>query len=92
MHRLIAKQIAKATDATGAVDITQLAALVGGAYDEFDRDRRRTRPLDVPDRSRKSTPKPAISSSSSPIARPSCRRESETSRRRTSALTSPSTI
>ena len=42
MHRLIAKQIAKATDATGAVDITQLAALVGGAYDEFDRDRRRT--------------------------------------------------
>ena len=42
MHRLIAKQIAKATDATGAVDIDQLAALVGGAYDEFDRDRRRT--------------------------------------------------
>jgi hypothetical protein len=42
VHRLIAKQIAKATDATGAVDITQLAALVGGAYDEFDRDRRRT--------------------------------------------------
>ena len=42
MHRLIAKQIAKATDATGAVDIDQLAALVGSAYDEFDRDRRRT--------------------------------------------------
>jgi diguanylate cyclase (GGDEF)-like protein len=42
VHRLIAKQIAKATDATGAVDIDQLAMLVGGAYDEFDRDRRRT--------------------------------------------------
>ena len=42
MHRLIAKQIAKATDATGAVDMDQLAMLVGGAYDEFDRDRRRT--------------------------------------------------
>jgi len=42
VHRLIAKQIAKATDATGAVDIDHLAALVGGAYDEFDRDRRRT--------------------------------------------------
>jgi diguanylate cyclase (GGDEF)-like protein len=42
VHRLIAKQIARATDATGAVDIDQLAALVGGAYDEFDRDRRRT--------------------------------------------------
>jgi diguanylate cyclase (GGDEF)-like protein len=42
VHRLVAKQIAKATDATGAVDINKLAALVGGAYDEFDRDRRRT--------------------------------------------------
>jgi diguanylate cyclase (GGDEF)-like protein len=42
VHRLIAKQIAKATDATGAVDMDQLAMLVGGAYDEFDRDRRRT--------------------------------------------------
>ena len=42
MHRLIAKQIAKATDATGAVDMDQFAMLVGGAYDEFDRDRRRT--------------------------------------------------
>ena len=42
MHRLVAKQIAKATDATGAVDMNKLAVLVGGAYDEFDRDRRRT--------------------------------------------------
>ncbi len=42
MHRLVAKQIAKATDATGAVDLSKLVVLVGGAYDEFDRDRRRT--------------------------------------------------
>ncbi len=42
MHRLVAKQIAKATDASGAVDMNKLVALVGGAYDEFDRDRRRT--------------------------------------------------
>jgi diguanylate cyclase (GGDEF)-like protein len=42
VHRLVAKQIAKATEATGPVDINKLAALVGGAYDEFDRDRRRT--------------------------------------------------
>jgi PAS domain S-box-containing protein len=42
VHRLIFKQIAKATDATGAVDINKLAALVGSAYEEFDRDRRRT--------------------------------------------------
>jgi len=41
VHRLIAKQIAKATDAAGAVDIDKLAELVGSAYDEFDRDRRR---------------------------------------------------
>jgi diguanylate cyclase (GGDEF)-like protein len=42
VHRLVAKQIAKATDATGAVDLNKLAVLVGSAYDEFDRDRRRT--------------------------------------------------
>jgi diguanylate cyclase (GGDEF)-like protein len=42
VHRLVVKQIAKATDATGAVDLDKLAALVGGAYDEIDRDRRRT--------------------------------------------------
>jgi diguanylate cyclase (GGDEF)-like protein len=42
VHRLILKQIAKATDATGAVDVNKLAVLVGSAYEEFDRDRRRT--------------------------------------------------
>ncbi len=42
MHRLVAKQIAKATDATGAVDMSKLVVLVGGAYDEFDHGRRRT--------------------------------------------------
>jgi len=42
MHRLIVKQIAKATDAAGVVDIDALAELVSNAYDEFDRDRRRT--------------------------------------------------
>jgi diguanylate cyclase (GGDEF)-like protein/PAS domain S-box-containing protein len=42
VHRLVAKQIAKATDVAGAVDMSKLVALVGGAYDEFDRDRRRT--------------------------------------------------
>jgi diguanylate cyclase (GGDEF)-like protein len=42
VHRLIAKQIAKATDATGAVDIDKLVELVDSAYEEFDRDRRRT--------------------------------------------------
>jgi diguanylate cyclase (GGDEF)-like protein len=42
VHRLVAKQIAKATDAAGEIDLNKLAALVGGAYDEFDRDRRRT--------------------------------------------------
>jgi len=39
---LVAKQIAKATDATGAVDMSKLVVLVGGAYDEFDHGRRRT--------------------------------------------------
>jgi len=42
VHRLIAKQIAKATNAAGAVDIDKLVELIDGAYDEFDRDRRRT--------------------------------------------------
>ncbi len=42
MHRLIAKQIAKATDAEGNVDIDKLVALVDAAYEEFDRDRRRS--------------------------------------------------
>jgi PAS domain-containing protein len=42
MHRLVAQQIAKATDASGAVDIERFAELVAGAYAESDRDRRRT--------------------------------------------------
>jgi diguanylate cyclase (GGDEF)-like protein len=42
VQRLIAKQITKATDANGNVDIDKLAELIGSAYDEFDRDRRRT--------------------------------------------------
>jgi diguanylate cyclase (GGDEF)-like protein len=42
VHRLIAKQIAKATDSEGRIDIDRLAEVISGAYDEFDRDRRRT--------------------------------------------------
>jgi diguanylate cyclase (GGDEF)-like protein len=42
VHRLIARQVAEATDATGAIDVAKLVALVQGAYDELDRDRRRT--------------------------------------------------
>ena len=42
MHRLVIQQIAKATDAAGKVDIDRFADLVSRAYDEFDRDRRRT--------------------------------------------------
>jgi hypothetical protein len=38
VHRLIANQIAKATDAAGVVDVDKLAALIDSAYDEFDRD------------------------------------------------------
>jgi diguanylate cyclase (GGDEF)-like protein len=42
VHRLIAKQMTKATGAAGTVDIDRLAELVSSAYEEFDRDRRRT--------------------------------------------------
>jgi diguanylate cyclase (GGDEF)-like protein len=42
VHRLVTQQIAKATDATGKVDVDRLVDLASGAYDEFDRDRRRT--------------------------------------------------
>ncbi len=41
MHKLFARQLAKATDASGTFDIARLADLVGGAYDELDRNRRR---------------------------------------------------
>ncbi len=42
MHRLFAKQLAKATDQTGTVELPQLSKLVVAAYEEFDRDRTRT--------------------------------------------------
>jgi diguanylate cyclase (GGDEF)-like protein len=42
VHRLFAHQIAKATAETGSLDVERLCELVGGAYDELDRDRRRT--------------------------------------------------
>ncbi len=42
MHRLVIQQIARATDAAGNVDIDRFADLVSLAYDELDRDRRRT--------------------------------------------------
>ena len=42
MHRLLAKQIRQATDESGQVDLTKLGELVSAAYEESDRDRRRT--------------------------------------------------
>jgi diguanylate cyclase (GGDEF)-like protein len=42
VHKLLAQQIAKATDNNGAVDLETLSELVADAYEEFDRDRRRT--------------------------------------------------
>lgn len=42
MHKLLAKQLAKATGPTGSVDLEKLTGLVAAAYEEFDRDWRRT--------------------------------------------------
>jgi two-component system sensor histidine kinase HydH len=42
MQRLFKRQLAKATGASGEVDIAMLAELVVAAYEEADRDRRRT--------------------------------------------------
>jgi len=42
MHRLLAQQLSKATDAAGTVDVARLCDLVSSAYDESDRDRLRT--------------------------------------------------
>jgi diguanylate cyclase (GGDEF)-like protein/PAS domain S-box-containing protein len=42
MHRLLARQIRQSTDASGQVDMTRLGELVSAAYEESDRDRRRT--------------------------------------------------
>ncbi len=42
MHKLLAQQVAKAKDEAGSVDLTRLCGLVAAAYEESDRDRRRT--------------------------------------------------
>ena len=42
MHRLFAQQVGKATDEAGSIDLHKLAELVTAAYEDFDRDRRRT--------------------------------------------------
>jgi diguanylate cyclase (GGDEF)-like protein len=42
VHKLLAQQIVKATDETGSVDLEKFSALVAAAYDDLDRDRRRT--------------------------------------------------
>jgi diguanylate cyclase (GGDEF)-like protein len=42
VHKLLARQFAKATAPTGEVDLDELARLVAAAYEQADRDRRRT--------------------------------------------------
>jgi diguanylate cyclase (GGDEF)-like protein len=42
VHKLLAQQVAKAKDEAGSVDLTKLCGLVAAAYEESDRDRRRT--------------------------------------------------
>lgn len=42
MHKLLARQIAKATDEAGSVDLEKLFALIADAYADVDRDRRCT--------------------------------------------------
>jgi diguanylate cyclase (GGDEF)-like protein len=42
VHKLLAQQIAKATGEAGSADLEKLCDLVSTAYEEFDRDRRRT--------------------------------------------------
>ncbi len=42
MHKLVSKQFAKATRPSGEVDLDLLAQLVSAAFEEADRDRRRT--------------------------------------------------
>jgi hypothetical protein len=41
VNKLLAQQVAKATDETGSVDLEKLCALVAAAYEDLDRDRRR---------------------------------------------------
>jgi diguanylate cyclase (GGDEF)-like protein len=42
VHRLFAQQVVKATDEDGSLDLQTLSELVAAAYEDFDRDRRRT--------------------------------------------------
>src|SRR5262245_2067810 len=42
MHKLFARQLAKARSTSGAIDLGVLAELVASAYEQSDRDRRRT--------------------------------------------------
>ena len=42
MHRLLARQLRQSTDESGQVDLARLGELVSAAYEESDRDRRRT--------------------------------------------------
>ena len=42
MHKLLARQLAKATTAGGEIDIELLGQLVGSAYEQADRECRRT--------------------------------------------------
>jgi diguanylate cyclase (GGDEF)-like protein/PAS domain S-box-containing protein len=42
MHQLLRKQIAKAVDASGAIDLDRLTAAISSTYDDADKDRRRT--------------------------------------------------
>jgi diguanylate cyclase (GGDEF)-like protein len=42
VHRLLAQQVAKAADEARSLDLERLYGLVSGAYEEYDRDRRRT--------------------------------------------------
>ena len=42
MHKLLAKQLVRATDAAGTLDVAALSELVSAAYEETDRARRRT--------------------------------------------------
>jgi hypothetical protein len=41
MHRLISNQLAKATDASGSINLDVLCGLVGSVYEQFDKDRNR---------------------------------------------------
>jgi PAS domain-containing protein len=42
VHKLIARQLAKASDGSGQVNLDLFAELVSGAYEQADQDRRRT--------------------------------------------------